>query len=51
MKTLGQQEGYTNYLPHIKCSKLFCQKRAVFKKLTIKFPVIMRYEPRCEKHK
>lgn len=44
-------EGYTSYLPNIKCYKWFCGQKPVYRKLIMKFPVIFRYVPACERHK
>lgn len=51
MSSVPQGEGYTGYSPHVSCSKWFCWRKPVFRKLIIKFPVIPEYVPRCEKHK
>ena len=50
MSSLPQKEGYTNYLPHVKCHHFLCWRKPIYKKLVVKFPAIVRYLPTCEKH-
>ena len=51
MGSLPKTEGYTSFIKGIKCYKLFCRRTPVYRKMVIKFPVIARYRPACEKHK
>jgi len=51
MSSTGKIEGYTSFVDGIKCYKLFCRKTPVYRKMVVKFPVIVTYRPACEKHR
>lgn len=51
MSAIPRGEGKTDYLPGVKCTKFFCWRQAVYKKLIRHFPCCFSYEPRCNKHK